>query len=455
MSIRRIAIVGAGITGLTAAYRLSEAGEHVTVLEANECAGGPIQSPRKEGFQLERGPHTILEKNLAIARLIDDLGLGDDVVEASSEAKKRFVVRDGHLHPVPMSPLEMVTSDLLSGRAKLRALLEPFRSKGPERDESLANFIRRRLGPEVLEYAVGPLVGGIFAGKPSRLSARHAFTRMYELERDHGSLTRGMIARMLSGLFDDAEKPGRRLLSFESGSHRIVDALTDALDDSIRYGFRVAGMRRSESGEWTISSATEESAGGFDEVIWTAPAYALPDISLGNAHDSDEDLAAFGDVYYPPVAIVALGFRRSQIDHPLDGFGFLMPESEPYRILGSLFMSSIFPGRAPEGRCLLSTFVGGSRQPELVNRPDDALVNMVVDDLRDLVGARGQPEMSDVFTWERAIPQYELGYGRILDRFEQIESRYDGLRFTGSFRNGIAVPDLVAAATETASSMLN
>jgi len=454
---RRAAIVGAGIAGLATAHHLSKVpGWEPVVFESSDSAGGVIRSEADDGYLMEAGPHTILQRNRATADLIDELGLRDEVVEPPADADKRFVVRDGRLLPAPMSLSQFLATDLLSSGAKARLLAEPLiPPRRDELDESLANFVRRRLGEEVLDYAVDPMVGGVFAGRPRLLSTRHSFEKLWRLEREGGSLAGGLLRRALTG-GDSDDGPERKLLSFEEGNRRLPAALADELGEALHFGCEVVGAE-TDGSRWTLSFAgadPDRAPESFDRVVWAGPAHELTELELRDAEGS-ADLELFDEVYYPPVTVVATGIRRSRVDHPLDGFGCLVPGSEPFRILGTLFLSTLFPGRAPPGHVLLSTFVGGARAPSLTELPEDRLRQLVWNDLRELIGLRGEPELVRTFEWDRAIPQYEVGYGRILRRFDELEERFDGLHFTGSARDGIAVPDLLEAARRRASEISN
>lgn len=455
----RVAVIGAGITGLTTAYRLQQRGARVHVYEAGEQPGGRIGTVERDGYLLERGPHTLLERNMATVRLIDDLGLSDAMVVADEEANRRYIVRDGRDVPIPMSPGDFLDSDLLSTGAKLRLLLEPFISRGDEAvDESLANFIRRRLGPEVLDYAVNPFVAGIYAGSPRLLSTRHAFKGMWELEHDYGSLVRGAIARALTGGGSDEPRPQRRLVSFEGGLKQVIDRLADALGDRLLCDARVQAVDRHDN-RWHVRTdgeapavAERSEANAFNAVVWTGTADGLAGLKIDG--DTPEAVPLLEEVEYPPVAVVAMGFDRDAVGHPLDGFGLLVPEREPYKILGSLFISTIFPNRAPDGRALLSTFVGGARHPDLTERDDAHLESLVRGELGELLDVAGEPDLVEIVRWPRAIPQYEVGYGRLLSAIDALERKHPGLYISGNFRDGIALPDLIEAADERAETII-
>ncbi|MGM0555995.1 MAG: protoporphyrinogen oxidase [Myxococcota bacterium] len=446
-----IGVVGAGITGLVTAYRLGQLGHRVTIYEASDRAGGQIGSFERDGYLLERGPHTLLVRNAETRTLIEQLGLEDAVLQANEEASKRFILRDGELVEVPTSPGAFLKTDLLSPAAKVRLLAEPFiGGPEPDIDESLAKFVERRLGEEVLEYAVGPFVGGTYAGDPRHLSARQSFPALTELESEGGSLFVGALGRMLEARKADKPRQPTSLISFKDGNQTLVDALVRHLDATVELEATVTALARTDDAwELTFEGEDQTTTHTHDAVLCCIPTYRLAALDI---RDGDEraDLDALADIVYPPVAIVAMGFDASAVEHPLDGFGVLVPEPEQRKILGSLFMSTLFEGRAPDGKVLLTSFVGGARQPELARQPRETIIDMVLEELRDLLGVARPPEMLEFVMWERSIPQYEVGYQRYLDHMDQLEEHHPGLYLAGNYRDGIAVPDLIAAAFSTA-----
>lgn len=450
-----VGIIGAGIAGLTAAHRLHRAGIDVTVLEATDRPGGKIRSERAEGYLLEHGPNTVQTATPLMNRLIADLGLEGDVVEADAAAKKRYVVRDGVPRPLPTSPLHILTTDLFSLTAKLRLLGEPFIPPNRDADdESVADFARRRLGREVLDYGLNPFVGGIFAGDPEQLSVRHAFSRLHALEHEHGSLFRGLLhtARSGSANRDDADDagPARRMFSFRQGLQQLPDALADALGpSSVRYGTSVVGMHR-DGGAWRLMAQQGDAppaAHAFDAVITTVPLPRFAALRL----ETPVDMAPLNDVSYPPVSVVAMGFRRADVAHPLDGFGMLVPEAETdYQILGTIFTSTIFPDRTPADHVLLTTFVGGARRPALGRAPDAEQQAAIEADLQALLGVRAAPAFVRPVRWPHAIPQYTLGYGAVKQTLDRLEATHPRLLFAGNYRNGISVGDAMASGRHAA-----
>lgn len=465
-----IAVIGGGITGLTAAYRLQKAGFEVVLFEAGDALGGQISSARRDGFLLEGGPHTLLERG-RLADLIAELGLQGRVVEANPAAKKRFVVRDHLPHALPTSLGAFLNSPILSPLAKLRLLAEPFVAKGPgERDnsESLADFITRRLGPEVLEFAVDPMVAGTFAGDSTKLSARHAFPKLFELEQTHGSLVGAGLARVANRLRcllkpgqsrDEATpKKATRLINFDAGSQVLIDRLSGEIGKAPRLNCKVRTLEKKENGRWLIRFEEKDADAKIkdrqktvDAVFCALPANALADISV-RLHNADPaaPFEPLRGIEYAAVSVVSLGFRREDIEHPLDGFGMLVPRQEQRHILGTLFMSTLFAGRAPDGEVLLTTFVGGARNPEYAHLPSDEIYARTLADLDDLLGVRGEPTLREHRFWGEAIPQYNVGYDAFETTLNTIEATHAGLFVGGSFRDGIAVPDRIGAGYDIA-----
>jgi oxygen-dependent protoporphyrinogen oxidase len=437
-----VGVIGAGIAGLTAAHHVHHAGLGVTVFEAADQVGGKIRSERAGGYLIEHGPNTIQTATPLMNTLIDRLGLADAVVAPHAAAKKRYIVRDGRPQPLPTSPLDFFRTGLLSTRGKLRLLAEPFMgSSDPEADESLADFARRRFGQEVLDYGLNPFVAGIFAGDPSMLSVRHAFTRLYELEQEHGSLLRGLFHRMRNRSGSDTPSdagPARRMFSFQEGLQTLPDALAASL--TVRCATPVTELDR-DGAQWRLvvrpQDASPESH-TFDAVISTVPLHRFAALDV----DTELDLSPFARVTYPPVSVVAMGFRRADVSHPLDGFGMLVPEVEDdYQILGTIFSSTLFPDRAPDGHVLLTTFVGGARHPALGHASPDRQQAVIERDLEALLDTTGRPTFVQHARWPHAIPQYNLGYGRVKRQIDQLEARHARLYLAGNYRDGISVGD--------------
>ena len=447
-----IGVIGGGIAGLTAAYELHRQGIPVRVLEATSGTGGMIRSEHMDGYLVEHGPNSLRDTNELLPQTVDALGIRDQVVDASAVARKRFVVKNRSPEPLPMSPVSFLTTSLLSMKGKARLLMEPFVKSGGTSDESVAEFVDRRLGSEILDYAVDPFVGGIFAGDPADLSVRHAFSKLYDMEVKHGSLFRGVIHAMRNRPDDSPKK--RSIYSFENGVETLPTALRDALGSRVQVNAPVTSMRLDDQ-QWHVATRTPDGATEmhfFDAVISTVPLHRLAAIDF-NAY---VDLDALNNVPYPPVSVIALGFDRSDVAHPLDGFGMLVPKVEDsFSILGTLFSSTLFPGRAPDGKVLLTTFVGGSRRPELGRAETSELRSTVLQDLRDLLGVTGQPSFVRHIQWPRAIPQYSREHGSIQSLIKRLETRHPGLFLAGNYRTGISVGDAMQSGADAAQEALH
>ena len=446
-----VAIVGAGITGLTAGFRLAQNQIPVILYEASDRVGGAIQSIRRAGFLAEFGPNTILDTSPKIREVIAAAGLEKRMLYSDDRAANRYLVRRRKTVAMPMSPFGFLKTPLFSARAKLRLFREPFISRWDNHyEESVAQFVLRRLGREFLDYAIDALVGGIYAGDPSRLSVLHGFPKLYALEQKYGSLIKGQIlgARERKRRAEVSKQDAKKI-SFDEGLQVLPETLRARLGGALRLNSNVSGLARTTSG-WSVQVRT----GGREErldhsmVLLAVPAYCLANIPLeaGNG----PGFQPLARIQYPPVASVVLGFRRTEVSHPLDGFGMLIPKIEGFNILGTLFSSSLFPNRAPAGHVTLTSYVGGMRNPELALRPVEDLYELAIRDLRVLLGISGEPTFRHAVLYKQAIPQYEVGYGQFKQAMDDLETRAPGLFLAGHYRNGISLSDCLCAGYDAA-----
>lgn len=451
-----VAIIGAGVTGLSAAYHLQQAGHNVIVLEKSARIGGAIQTTIKDEFLCEHGPNSLMLGDKRVSELITRIGLSSSLLQANSAADKRFIVHEGKLTPLPHSLLSGLTSPLFSLKAKFRLLKEPFIPKrNPEGGgECFADFVRRRLGPEMLEKAAGPFVSGIYAGDPNRLSITHAFPRLHRLEQNYGSLVRGAIKLQRSvrkGTADPNRLAKREIVSFTNGMQQLTDSLAASLAEGTIFNHADIGgiSQNKKSKRWHIDWKCANGSigqGSFTDVIVTVPSHKLEELPFEEQlHDSVSKLTHLD---YPPVSSMLLGFKRSDVKHALDGFGMLMSMSEKSKILGGLFTSTLFPGRAPDEHVAINIMLGGARTPEHANMSDSAMKASVMDELRRLLGIETTPVFTHLTRWKKAIPQLNLGYSAILEQIQQSERESPGIHFAGNYRGGISVGDCIVSGAE-------
>ncbi|MGZ9013606.1 MAG: protoporphyrinogen oxidase [Burkholderiales bacterium] len=444
-----VLVVGAGISGLTTAYLLRQHGFRVELIDAAPCAGGVIATEKRDGLLYERGPNSILDTHPCIGGLLEKLGIAGERIDTRPVASRRYVVRNGCLMALPTSPPAFLKTRLFSVKGKLRLAREPFVRPAPAgAEESVTQFVSRRLGRELLDYAIEPFVAGVYAGNPDELSLAAAFPKLHALEQRYGSLIKGQIkgARERARRSDHAKNVARSF-SFQRGMQTLTDALAESAGP-IQVSSRARTIEREQQSRLT---AQLESGGEFNRidaraVVLAVPADAAADLLRAHLPDAAQALES---IVYAPVASVVCAYRRADVSHPLDGFGFLVPRVEQRSILGSLFSSSMFEGRAPDGVALLTTFVGGRRNPSFALEREDLIIARVVDELRDLVGA-GDPIATAVTRWPRAIPQYTLGHPDRVRRAEQSEHALPGLFLCASYRGGVSVGDCIKSAHETA-----
>jgi protoporphyrinogen/coproporphyrinogen III oxidase len=441
-----VVVVGGGISGLTAAFRLSRGGLRVAVLEAAPRVGGAIATFSDGTWRFEMGPNTVLENNESVGRLIRDAGLAEEKIVAAPSAKRRYLYKGGKLVPLPGGPGGFLSTPLFPASAKLRLLREPWIGRPPGgTEETIAQFVRRRLGTAFLDYAVGPYVSGVYAGDPERLSVRWAVPKIYGLEQEHGSLIRGGLIRARARRKGPA--PGGAMISFQEGLEELPRRLAREIGD-VHTGVAAQRIVRADGGFRIETSAGPVEAA---RVVLAVPADAAARL-LEEATSGASRL--FAEIPYAAVAVVSLGWRREEVGHSLEGFGFLAPRKEGLRVLGCLFPSEIFPGRAPAGHVALAAFGGGRTDPEFAAWDDDRVVATVLSELRGPLSLRGEPAFRLVRRWPRAIPQYEVGHGRFVERAREIEGALPGLHLAGNFVGGVSVPDCIKNGMAVAEAML-
>ena len=451
MNPKSVAIIGSGITGLTAAFNLKRKGVPVTVYEAGGRVGGVIQSIRKDGFLAEFGPNTILETSPKIAQLIRDAGLESRKLATDPKAEARYVVRYGRPIEMPGKPLGFFMTPLFTAKAKFAVLREPFIK--PRRDgveESIGQFVVRRFNQEFLDHAIDALVAGIYAGDPHKLSLPHAFPKLKALEDHYGSMIKGQIFgasdRKKSG---EVAKDRAAKFSFDEGLQVLPDTLATLLGDSLNLNTPVTKLTQTDNG-WRVTTANAEKE--FGAVVYCGTAYRLAELEIESGRTAHQcrPTGTFSEISYPPVGAVVLGFRREDVAHSCEGFGMLIPKIEGFKILGTIFSSSLFPNRAPAGHVTLTSYIGGARYPELGMLPPDKLVGLTLGDLRKLLGIRGEPVFAHTKSWPKAIPQYNVGYGKYRELLTEIEARSPNLFFAGHYRDGVSLGDSIVSGVNIA-----
>jgi oxygen-dependent protoporphyrinogen oxidase len=440
-----VAIVGGGIAGLSAAYELRQRGLSVVVLEAAARAGGVITTERTAGWVIDGGPDSMLVQKPAAVALCRELGLGDRLISTLTP-RTAYVLRDGRLHPLaegsflgfPLRFSALARSSLFTLGGKLRLASEMFipGNRGDE-DESIGAFVRRRFGEEAVDYLAEPLLAGIHAGDVERLSMRALFPRLLEAERQSGSVLRAFRA------LHATPSPQGAFVSLPGGTGELIDTLLATMPGVVRTDARVTELRR--AGALIIESGIGRLEARA--VILAVPGYVAGSLLRG----FDSTLAAFCDaVPYASTATVALGYRRDQIAHPMQGTGFVVPRVEQSALLAGTWVTSKWPGRAPEGHVLLRGFLGGGRDPQRLDDTDEELIATARTELSDLLGITGEPVITRLFRWTRQSPQYEVGHLQRVAAIDDHLASLPGMFLTGSGFRAIGIPDCVADARATA-----
>lgn len=467
VAMKHVVVIGGGISGLTAAYRLHKAGARVTLLEASDHLGGVIGTVHHDGCLLETGPDCWASNKPAALELASELGLADQVIGTREGVRRSFILHHGTLQRLPegfflISPMSikaLIKTPILSWPGKLRMALELLTGvRRDDSDESLANFVRRRFGREALERIAQPMIAGIYTADPEKLSLKATFPAFIEMERKHGSVIKALRKRARSeaakapsgGEVSKAAGPRYGLfVTFRNGLSTLPDALVAALPEgAIRKGARVTALAKQGEG-WSVQLDDETLQA--DAVVLALPAHA----SAALLRDTDAALAdALSAVEYAGAAVVNFIFERAQIAHAMDGIGAVIPAVEKRRIVAFSFSSVKFEGRAPEGKAVVRVFMGGALQPEIARMSPGQQTQVALEELRELVGIKGEPQFSLAGSHQGAMAQYHVGHLERVAKIRELAKPYTNLAIAGNGFDGVGIPDCIRNANESCAALL-
>ena len=452
---RHVIVLGAGLSGLALAWRLSKAGLRVTVLEKDDRVGGVIRSDRIDGFLCERGPNSMLIKSATAEGFLEEIGLAPEIIDANPISDKRYLVKSGKAVAMPMSAMSAIGTPLYTTRAKLRLIAEPFiKAASANGDESVASFVTRRMGHEFLDYGIDALVSGIWAGDPDQLSIRYAFPKVWNLEAQYGSMIGGAIKLSRKRRKSGEKRYKSRMIAFRDGIEMLPRMLAETGAAKIVTSANVTSIERAGD-KWSVGwqQADGEKSEICSELIVSTPSFDVAGLPWESTFAAK--LGSFTELYHPPVTTLVLGYRKEQVGHPLDGFGMLIPHVENRRVLGAIFSTTCFQGRAPDGHVSLMIFIGGATMPDCAFDEKEKSVALATKELGDLLQLEGEPVFSEQTYYEKAIPQYNVGYGDFLARLANMEEENPGLYFCANYRGGPGLSDVLDSSLTMSQRILN
>ncbi len=443
MANKKVIVLGAGISGLATAYWLKKDGFDVKILEAKSEPGGAMETIQKNGYTIDFGPNSGLETTPLISQLAEQVRIKDQMIYANDEANKRYILKNGELHALPTSPPAFIKTKLFSSGAKFRVMGEPFVGKSEDGYyQSIAEFVERRLGKQFLDYAIDPFVSGVFAGDPTKLSVKSAFPKLYRLEEVYGGLVKGMIkgAKERKQRNEDS-KQSAKMFSFRNGMQSFPKAIAKNFEDSIEYNCKIQFINKSANGyEITYTVNEETKSVTTDILLSTIPVHKAKNFF---SKFDDEFSKHAEDIFYPPVLVLYLGYKKEQIKRALDGFGFLIPSKMKKNFLGAIWSSTIFENRSPEGYAAFTLFIGGARKPNLFDESTEHIIDRAIDEFSKIMKVEGKPSLLEYREWQKAIPQYNIGYIEHENYFDKFEKENPGIFLSGNYRGGISVGDCV------------
>lgn len=441
-----VVIVGGGISGLAALHFIKKKNPaySVKVYESDKRLGGTIGTDKINGYSFDWGPNGFLDREPLTLQLIDELGLTDQLERANEKVTNRFILRKGKLRLVPMSPPKFIVSDILPLIGKLRLVIEPFAKKRPEGlDESIYDFVKRRIGRDAADYLVQPMVSGIYGGMADRLSLQSCFPIMREMEDEYGGLFKAMIgkakkAKAAGKKSGGPSGPGGWLTSFKGGLYTIIEGFATKYKNDIITGNGINKVTKTDNG-YSLETSSGETVLA-SKVVLSLPTFKAVDLV---SQMSGELADSFNAIPYAPISVVCFGYDKSKVGHDLDGFGFLVPSKEKKQILGSIWTSSIFDNRSPDGMVQFRTMIGGDGDHDSINLNDQELIDVIKKDLNDIVKLNGEPDEIKIYRWAQGIPQFKIGHSKRMDRLNNELDRLGDLYITGNAYYGIGLNDCV------------
>ncbi len=436
-------IIGSGLTGLSTAHYLKKSGIDFIVLDKNSAPGGVIKTLGEDGFVYETGPNTGVVGSSEIVEIFEDLQGLCELETANENAQKRYILKDGKWEPLPSGFMGGVTTPLFTLKDKFRLLAEPFRSKGKDPHETLSQLVRRRMGQSFLDYAIDPFIIGVYAGDPDILIPKYALPKLYNLEQNYGSFIAGAIKKQMQKKTEAEKKISRKVFSAKGGLSNLANAMyTHAGEENFYFDVSKLSITPQQDADtrykvsWKIKGETVERYA--KNVIFTGGSFELPDIL---PFVSKEELDKITNLYYAKIVEVTLGFKNWE-GIELDGFGGLIPSKEKRDVLGVLYMSTLFSGRAPRGGALLTVFMGGIRNKKLTELSDEQIKEIVKREMMDLMKIKDfNPDLFKLTRYNHAIPQYEVNSGIRFETINKLEKQYPGLILGGNMRDGIGMAD--------------
>jgi len=443
MKNKKILILGAGISGLATAFWLKKEGFDITILESNEKPGGAMITALKNDYLIDYGPNSGLETTPLIRQIVDEVGLSDQMIYANEEGNKRYILKNNTLYALPTGLVPFLKTKLFSFKGKMRLFAEPFIGKSKDGYyQSIAEFVKRRLGKEFLTYAIDPFVSGVFAGDPEKLSVKSAFPKLYRLEEVYGGLIKGMIlgARERKKSAEQS-KQSAKMFSFKFGMQTFPTAIAEHIKADIKYKSHVSQIKKQGHGYLVkYLDETGEHEIIADNILTTIPAHVLGSV-INNMDGALSKMLQ--DIIYPPVIVLYLGYNLENIGKKLDGFGYLIPSVEKKKYLGAIWSSTIFINRSTPKKASFTIFIGGARNLNLLSKDTQVIINEVIDEFGKHMNIKAKPDFIDYKVWEQAIPQYNLGHIEKDNAIEDFEKNNKGFFISGNFRGGISVGDCV------------